>query len=88
MRVIREAVRKAGVRIEDLDCMAYTKGKSSDGDRRRTRMLTKTGPGMGTPLQVGALVARTLSLLHNIPLIGVNHCVGREYLITIPAMKS
>ncbi|CAD6572145.1 MAG: putative tRNA threonylcarbamoyladenosine biosynthesis protein kae1 [Tremellales sp. Tagirdzhanova-0007] len=34
------------------------------------------GPGMGTPLQVGALVARTLSLLHNIPLVGVNHCVG------------
>jgi tRNA A37 threonylcarbamoyltransferase TsaD len=33
---------------------------------------------MGTPLQVGALVARTLSLLHNIPLVGVNHCVGRE----------
>lgn len=32
---------------------------------------------MGTPLQVGALVARTLSLLHNIPLIGVNHCIGR-----------
>ena len=31
---------------------------------------------MGTPLQVGALVARTLSLLHNIPLVGVNHCVG------------
>lgn len=34
---------------------------------------------MGTPLQVGALVARTLSLLHNIPLIGVNHCVGRKF---------
>ena len=33
---------------------------------------------MGTPLQVGALVARTLSLIHNIPLVGVNHCVGRE----------
>jgi N6-L-threonylcarbamoyladenine synthase len=31
---------------------------------------------MGTPLQVGALVARTLSQLHGIPLIGVNHCVA------------
>ncbi|RSH87275.1 putative tRNA threonylcarbamoyladenosine biosynthesis protein kae1 [Saitozyma podzolica] len=59
VRVIQEAVRKAGVRMEDLDCIAFTKG-----------------PGMGTPLQVGALVARTLSQLHNIPLIGVNHCVG------------
>ncbi|WVR06968.1 tRNA N6-adenosine threonylcarbamoyltransferase [Kwoniella sp. DSM 27419] len=59
VRVIEEAVRKAGVRMGDLDCIAFTKG-----------------PGMGTPLQVGALVARTLSLLHNIPLVGVNHCVG------------
>lgn len=33
---------------------------------------------MGTPLQVGALVSRTLSLLYDIPLVGVNHCVGRE----------
>lgn len=31
---------------------------------------------MGTPLQVGALVARTLSQLYNIPLVGVNHCIG------------
>ncbi len=31
---------------------------------------------MGPPLNICALVARTLSLLHNIPLIGVNHCIG------------
>lgn len=31
---------------------------------------------MGPPLNVSALVARTLSLLFNIPLIGVNHCIG------------
>lgn len=34
------------------------------------------GPGMGPPLNICALVARTLSLLHKIPLIGVNHCIG------------
>ncbi|CAH7669602.1 glycoprotease family-domain-containing protein [Phakopsora pachyrhizi] len=34
------------------------------------------GPGMGSPLQTGALVARTLSLMFDIPLVGVNHCVG------------
>ncbi|KAK7064126.1 tRNA N6-adenosine threonylcarbamoyltransferase [Favolaschia claudopus] len=34
------------------------------------------GPGMGAPLQSVALIARTLSLLFNKPLIGVNHCVG------------
>jgi hypothetical protein len=35
---------------------------------------------MGAPLQSVALVARTLSLLFDKPLIGVNHCVGRAYL--------
>ncbi|KAJ2162917.1 putative tRNA threonylcarbamoyladenosine biosynthesis protein kae1 [Coemansia sp. RSA 552] len=34
------------------------------------------GPGMGAPLQVVALVARTLSQLWELPLVGVNHCVG------------
>ncbi|KAF8641086.1 hypothetical protein AX17_000730 [Amanita inopinata Kibby_2008] len=34
------------------------------------------GPGMGAPLQSVALVARTLSLMFNKPLVGVNHCVG------------
>lgn len=31
---------------------------------------------MGPSLAVGALVARTLSLKHKKPLIGVNHCVA------------
>eukprot|EP00980_Cylindrotheca_fusiformis_P028111 scaffold22581_cov123-Cylindrotheca_fusiformis.AAC.8 len=34
------------------------------------------GPGMGAPLQSCAVCARTLSLLWDIPLVGVNHCVG------------
>lgn len=34
------------------------------------------GPGMGPPLNIGALVARTLHLLHQIPIIGVNHCIA------------
>ncbi len=34
------------------------------------------GPGMGAPLQVGALVIRTLSLLWGKPIVGVNHCIG------------
>ena len=37
------------------------------------------GPGMGAPLQSVALAARTLSLLWGKPLVGVNHCVGREF---------
>lgn len=34
------------------------------------------GPGMGGPLSVGCTVARTLSLLWTVPLVGVNHCIG------------
>lgn len=34
------------------------------------------GPGMAGPLSVGAVVSRTLSLLYNKPLMGVNHCIG------------
>lgn len=34
------------------------------------------GPGMGAPLQSVVIAARTLLLLWNIPLVGVNHCVG------------
>jgi len=34
------------------------------------------GPGMAQPLSVGAIVARTLSQLYQIPVIGVNHCIG------------
>ncbi len=33
-------------------------------------------PGIGGALQIGATIARALSLKHNIPLVGVNHCVA------------
>lgn len=36
---------------------------------------------MGAPLQSVAVVARTLSLLFQKPLVGVNHCVGRTHLV-------
>eukprot|EP00040_Diaphanoeca_grandis_P024436 m.134287 g.134287 ORF g.134287 m.134287 type:complete len:336 (-) comp29731_c1_seq1:87-1094(-) len=34
------------------------------------------GPGMGAPLNVLAVVARTISQLWNKPLVAVNHCIG------------
>ena len=34
------------------------------------------GPGMGGPLVSCAVVARMLSLLWRVPIVGVNHCVG------------
>lgn len=38
------------------------------------------GPGMGAPLAVVAIVARTVAQLWNKPIIGVNHCIGRILL--------
>ncbi|PFH32809.1 O-sialoglycoprotein endopeptidase [Besnoitia besnoiti] len=35
-----------------------------------------SGPGMGAPLAVGAMTARTLALLWSRPLVAVNHCVA------------
>jgi universal protein Kae1 len=34
------------------------------------------GPGLGPCLKVGATVARTLALIHNKPLVPVNHCIA------------
>jgi N6-L-threonylcarbamoyladenine synthase len=36
------------------------------------------GPGMGAPLNAVAIAARILSVLWKIPLVGVNHCIGRK----------
>ena len=41
------------------------------------------GPGMGAPLQSVAVAARMLSLMWGKELVGVNHCVGRAYLLCI-----
>lgn len=39
---------------------------------------------MGAPLTSVAVVARTVSLLWNKPLVGVNHCVGRKNCYLVP----
>lgn len=41
------------------------------------------GPGIGHCLRVGAMVAKTLSLLHKIPLVAVNHCVSHLTIGTL-----
>ncbi|MFW5865901.1 MAG: KEOPS complex N(6)-L-threonylcarbamoyladenine synthase Kae1 [Nanoarchaeota archaeon] len=33
-------------------------------------------PGIGHALRIGAVAAKSLSLHHNIPLVGVNHCIA------------
>ncbi len=34
------------------------------------------GPGLGPCLRIGAVGARTIALIHNKPLVGVNHCIA------------
>lgn len=34
------------------------------------------GPGLGHCLRIGAMAARSLAILHNKPLVGVNHCIA------------
>lgn len=34
------------------------------------------GPGLGPCLQIGAMAARSLAVLYNKPLVGVNHCIA------------
>jgi N6-L-threonylcarbamoyladenine synthase len=41
-----------------------------------TAIAYTMGPGMGSPLEVGAILARVLSQLWKVPLIPVNHCVA------------
>ena len=88
MRVVGEAVKQSGMTIEQMDCICYTKGvldvlRGAACNPVLTLHALQThsawtGPGMGAPLQTVAIVARTLSLLYGKPLVGVNHCVGRE----------
>jgi len=46
------------------------------GRQQLTVICYTKGPGMGAPLRSAAVAARTLALLWNLPLVGVNHCVG------------
>jgi N6-L-threonylcarbamoyladenine synthase len=36
------------------------------------------GPGMGAPLQVCTVVARTLAQIWKKPIVPVNHCIGEQ----------
>ena len=48
----------------------------NDADFFLSAICFTKGPGMGAPLQSCAVVARMLSLIWDIPLVGVNHCVA------------
>jgi N6-L-threonylcarbamoyladenine synthase len=47
VKVIKECVKKAGVRMEDLDCIAFTKGTTS-ATNIYVRLIIRTGYGYTT----------------------------------------
>ncbi|VDM56162.1 unnamed protein product [Angiostrongylus costaricensis] len=55
---------------------ALKDAKINDPEGEIDAIAYTKGPGMGAPLQVGAVVARCLSLTWSLPLIPVNHCIG------------
>ncbi len=60
--VLDETLRKAKMKMEDMDAIAVT-----------------YTPGLTGSLIVGIECAKTLSLIYNKPLIGVNHLIGHIY---------
>ncbi|KAI6174853.1 putative tRNA N6-adenosine threonylcarbamoyltransferase [Aphelenchoides bicaudatus] len=59
--LVEEAIRLAGITNAEQEIDAIAYTK---------------GPGMGAPLQVGCIAARTLAQLWNKPIVPVNHCIG------------
>ena len=66
VRLIKQSLHQAGLLPKDIDVICYTRG-----------------PGMGACLQSVAVAARTIAALWGMGeerLVGVNHCVGREFI--------
>lgn len=59
-----------------LVVQALNEAKIEDPKVQIDAVAYTKGPGMGAPLQVGAVVARTLAQLWEKPIIPVNHCIG------------
>ena len=58
-QVLRNAIRKSGISIEDVDGVAFSQS-----------------PGIGNCLRIGSVIARTLQMRLDVPLIPVNHCIA------------
>ncbi|KAM8793630.1 tRNA N6-adenosine threonylcarbamoyltransferase [Eudromia elegans] len=59
-----------------LGLLGAALGAAGGGPAHLQGVAFTKGPGMGAPLAVVAVVARTLALLWRLPLLAVNHCVG------------
>eukprot|EP00826_Nyctotherus_ovalis_P058239 TRINITY_DN7990_c0_g2_i4.p1 TRINITY_DN7990_c0_g2~~TRINITY_DN7990_c0_g2_i4.p1 ORF type:complete len:284 (-),score=54.22 TRINITY_DN7990_c0_g2_i4:231-1082(-) len=65
--LVKAALEEAKLSLEDM-CIAL--------EYIEAVFCYTKGPGIGGPLSVGAVVVRTLSLLYNKPIVGVNHCIA------------
>ena len=59
-----------------MEAFPNTEGANRPGAPNIHAIAFTKGPGMGAPLQSCAIVARMLSLLWNVPIIAVNHCIA------------
>ncbi|KAI9714900.1 MAG: putative tRNA threonylcarbamoyladenosine biosynthesis protein kae1 [Bogoriella megaspora] len=77
VRLIKQAMKQARD-VLDKEGWLGKEGKGFGVKDVDVVCYTK-GPGMGAPLTVGALAARTVAGLWGKEVVGVNHCVGREF---------
>ncbi len=70
----REAAEHHFLKANEVINLALEKAGISKNDLNL--IAFSKGPGIGTCLRVGAVVARILSESLNIPIVGVNHCVA------------
>jgi N6-L-threonylcarbamoyladenine synthase len=74
--LIRAALNEAFPADNDDDADTETATTHVPPEDRISAICFTKGPGMGAPLQSCAVAARTLSLMWDVPLVAVNHCVG------------
>ena len=70
----REAARHHAEVAEKVLAEAFE--KASTKPREISLVAFSQGPGLGPCLRTGATAARALASYLNVPLVGVNHCVG------------
>ncbi|CAJ0941708.1 unnamed protein product, partial [Mesorhabditis belari] len=63
-------------KIVQLVIKALHEAGIQDPEKMLDGIAHTKGPGMNAPLQVCAVVARTIALSWNLPIIPVNHCIG------------
>jgi len=63
--------------LENFDKVIRTALKNAGKSMKDVELVSfSQSPGIGSVLQLGAVIARSLALKNKIPIIGVNHCVA------------